>query len=174
MLCNLCVLSRIIFSHRSRLRHCSVGSWNFLRLCWYEFPGGCSIYCSKIFRTLFQNCVLWSVYTVLEKCLACYTGCLKKMVIELWSALARWSYNLQKSFFHSRKDKAFSFRMSPFLWNLKKDWANTSQMKIARQNHIFPPLSIIMASNKKRKFHWSFICHEKQLTSLIRCINFTT
>ena len=44
-----------------------------------------------------------------------YTGCLKKMVIELWSALARSLFNLQKSFFHSRKDQAFSFRMSPFL-----------------------------------------------------------
>ena len=40
-----------------------------------------------------------------------YTGCLRKMVIELWSALARY----QKSFFHSWKDQAFSFRMSPFL-----------------------------------------------------------
>ena len=89
----------------------------------------------------------------LNKLYACYTGCIKKMVIELWSALARSLYNLQKSFFHSQKDQAFSFRMSPFLWNLKKDWANTSQMKIAGQNHIFPPLSIIMASNKKRKFH---------------------
>ena len=46
---------------------------------------------------------------------ALYTGCIKKMVIELWSALARSLYNLQKSFFHSRKDQAFSFRMSPFL-----------------------------------------------------------
>ena len=44
-----------------------------------------------------------------------YTGCIKKMVIELWSALASSLYNLQKSFFHSRKDQAFSFRMSPFL-----------------------------------------------------------
>ena len=43
------------------------------------------------------------------------TGCLKKMVIELWSALARSLYNLQKFFFHSRKDQAFSFRVSPFL-----------------------------------------------------------
>ena len=43
------------------------------------------------------------------------TGCLKKMVIKLWSALARSLYNLQKSFFHSWKDQAFSFRMSPFL-----------------------------------------------------------
>ena len=43
------------------------------------------------------------------------TGCIKKMVIELWSALASSLYNLQKSFFHSRKDQAFSFRMSPFL-----------------------------------------------------------
>ena len=43
----------------------------------------------------------------------------QKKVIELWSALARSLYNLQKSFFHSRKDQAFSFRMSPFLWNLK-------------------------------------------------------
>ena len=50
-----------------------------------------------------------------------YTECIKKMVIELWSALARSFYNLQKSFFHSRKDQAFSFRMSPFLCNLKKD-----------------------------------------------------
>ena len=32
-----------------------------------------------------------------------------------WSALARSLYNLQKSFFNSRKDQAFSFRMSPFL-----------------------------------------------------------
>ena len=39
----------------------------------------------------------------------------QKMVIELWSALARSLYNLQKSFFHSRKDQAFSFRMSQFL-----------------------------------------------------------
>ena len=45
----------------------------------------------------------------------------KKKVIELWSALVRSLYNLQKSFFHSRKDQAFSFRMSPFLCNLKKD-----------------------------------------------------
>ena len=44
-----------------------------------------------------------------------YTGYLIKMVIELWSALARSLYDLQKSFFHSRKDQAFSFRMSPFL-----------------------------------------------------------
>ena len=43
------------------------------------------------------------------------TVCLKKMVIKLWSALARSLYHLQKSFFHSRKDQAFSFRMSPFL-----------------------------------------------------------
>ena len=42
-------------------------------------------------------------------------GVSKKMVIELWSALARSLYNLQKSFFDSRKDQAFSFRMSPFL-----------------------------------------------------------
>ena len=81
------------------------------------------------------------------------TGCIKKMVIEIWSALASSLYNLQKSFLHSRKDQAFSFRMSPFLWNLKKDWANTSQMKIAGRNHIFPPLSIIMEANKKRTFH---------------------
>ena len=40
---------------------------------------------------------------------------IKKMVIELWSALACSLYNLQKSFFNSRKDQAFSFRMSPFL-----------------------------------------------------------
>ena len=39
----------------------------------------------------------------------------KKRVIELCSALARSLYNLQKSLFHSRKDQAFSFRMSPFL-----------------------------------------------------------
>ena len=44
-----------------------------------------------------------------------YTGCIKKMVIELWSALARSLYNPQKLFFHSRKDQAFSFRMLPFL-----------------------------------------------------------
>ena len=43
-------------------------------------------------------------------------------------------------------------------------------MKIAGRNRIFPPLSIITAANKKRKFHQSFICHENQLTSLIRCI----
>ena len=99
----------------------------------------------KIMRfNVFLYCVLtWSlIYRVSQK-----------MVIKLWSALARSLYNLQKSFFHRRKDQAFSFRMSPFLWNLKKDWANTNQMKIAGQNHIFPPLSIIMASNKKRKFH---------------------
>ena len=58
------------------------------------------------------------------------TGCVEEKVIELWSALASLLYNQQKSFFHSRKDQAFSFRMSPFSWNLKKDWANTNQMKI--------------------------------------------
>ena len=73
------------------------------------------------------------------------------MVIELWSALAR-SYNLQKLLFHSRKDQAFSFRMALFLWNLKKDWANTNQMKIAGRNCIFSPVSVIMEANKKRKF----------------------
>ena len=70
-----------------------------------------------------------------------YTECIKKMVIELWSALVRSLYNLQKSFFNSRKDQAFSFRMSPFLWNLKKDWANRYQMEIAGRNHIFPPVT---------------------------------
>ena len=44
-----------------------------------------------------------------------YTGCIKKKVIELWSALARPLYNLQKSFFRSRKDQAFSFRLLPCL-----------------------------------------------------------
>ena len=34
-----------------------------------------------------------------------YTGCIKKKVIELWSAAARSLYNLQKSFFHSQKDQ---------------------------------------------------------------------
>ena len=45
----------------------------------------------------------------------------KKKVIELWGALALSLYDLEKSFFHSRKDQACSFRMSPFLGNLKKD-----------------------------------------------------
>ena len=44
-----------------------------------------------------------------------YTECIKKKVIELWSALARSLYNLQKSFFYSQKDQAFSFRLLPFL-----------------------------------------------------------
>ena len=44
-----------------------------------------------------------------------YTGCIKKKVIEIWNALARPLYNLQKSFFHSRKDQAFSFRLLPCL-----------------------------------------------------------
>ena len=78
----------------------------------------------------------------------------KKKVIQLWSALTGSLYNLQKSFFHSQKDQAFSFWMSLFLWNLKKDWVNTIKMKIAGQNCIFSPLSVIMAANKKRnKFH---------------------
>ena len=81
------------------------------------------------------------------------TGCIKKKVIELCSALARSLYNLQKSFFRRRKDQAFSFRLLSFLWNLKKDWANTNQMKIAGRNRIFSPLSITRAANKKRKFH---------------------
>ena len=42
-------------------------------------------------------------------------GLAKKKVIELWSALARPLYNLQKSFLHSRKDQASSFRLLPFL-----------------------------------------------------------
>ena len=78
----------------------------------------------------------------------------QKKVIEHWSALERSLYNLQKSFFHSRKDQAFSFRKSQFLWYLKNDWANTNQlMKIAGRNRVFSPLSIIMGANKKRKFH---------------------
>ena len=44
-----------------------------------------------------------------------YTGCIKKKVIELCSALARSLYNLQKSFYRRRKDQAFSFRLSSFL-----------------------------------------------------------
>ena len=71
-----------------------------------------------------------------------YTGCIKKKVIELCSALARSLYNLQKSFFRRRKDQAFSFRLSSFLRNLKKDWANTNQMKIAGRNRIFSPLGV--------------------------------
>ena len=85
--------------------------------------------------------------------LTSYTRCIKKKVIELCSALARSLYNLQKSFFRRRKGQAFSFRLLSFLWNLKKDWANTNQMKIAGRNRIFPPLSIIRAANEKRKFH---------------------
>ena len=81
----------------------------------------------------------------------CICRVYKKKVIELWSALASSLYNLQKSLFHSRKDRAFSLRMLPFLWHLKKDWANTNQMKIPGRNRIFPPLSIIMAANKKKK-----------------------
>ena len=42
------------------------------------------------------------------------TGCIKK-AIEIWSALVRSLYNLQKSFFYSRKDQAFNFRMLQFL-----------------------------------------------------------
>ena len=49
------------------------------------------------------------------------TGCIQKKVIELWSALARPLYNLQKSLFRSRKDQAFSFRLLPCLSHLKKD-----------------------------------------------------
>ena len=44
-----------------------------------------------------------------------HTGYIKKTVIELCSALARSLYNLQKLFFHRRKDQAFSFRLSSFL-----------------------------------------------------------
>ena len=36
-------------------------------------------------------------------------GVSKKKVIELWSALARPLYNLQKSFFRSRKDRLLAF-----------------------------------------------------------------
>ena len=43
------------------------------------------------------------------------TGCTKKKVTKLCSALARSLYNLQKSFFPRRKDQAFSFRLSSFL-----------------------------------------------------------
>ena len=82
-----------------------------------------------------------------------YTGCIKKKVIQLWSALARLLCNRQKSFFHSRKEQAFSFRMSLFLWNLKKNWVNMNQKEIAGRNRIFPPLNIIMAANENRKFH---------------------
>ena len=57
----------------------------------------------------------WCLIQFRLKTSTAYTGCIKKMVIELWSALARSLYNLQKSFFHSRKDQAFSFQMSPFL-----------------------------------------------------------
>ena len=42
-------------------------------------------------------------------------GVSKKKVIELYSALARSLYNLQKSFFRRRKDQAFSFRLLSFL-----------------------------------------------------------
>ena len=66
-----------------------------------------------------------------------YTVCIKKKVIKLWSALARLLYNLQKLFFHSRKDQAFSFRMSPFLSNLMKNLVNTNQMNIAGRNRYF-------------------------------------
>ena len=43
-----------------------------------------------------------------------YPGCIKKKVIELWSALERPLYNLQKSFVCSREDHAVT-RMLPFL-----------------------------------------------------------
>ena len=42
-------------------------------------------------------------------------------------------------------------------------------MKIAGRNRIFPPLSIIMAANKKRKSINHLSVTRKQLTSLIRC-----
>ena len=59
-----------------------------------------------------------------------YTGRMKEQVIELWSALARSLYNLQKSFFHSRKDQTW---LSPFLWNLKKGSAPTIFVKLAER-----------------------------------------
>ena len=43
-----------------------------------------------------------------------YTVCIKKKVIQLWSALACSLYNLRKSFFHSQKDQAFSFECHHF------------------------------------------------------------
>ena len=77
----------------------------------------------------------------------------KKKVIEICSALAHSLHNLQKLFFHRRKDQAFSFPLSSFSRNLKKNWTNTNQRKIAGRNRIFPPLSIIRVANKKRKCH---------------------
>ena len=121
----------------------------FLNLLWRCVTSFIKLFVFKVNKIEMKHIQAW----IEEHACQRYTGCLKKMVIELWSAITRLLYNLQKSFFYSRKDQAFSFRMSPFLWNLKKDWANTSQMKIAGRNHIFPPLRIIIAANKKRKFH---------------------
>ena len=81
------------------------------------------------------------------------TGCIKKKVIELCSALARSLYNLQKSFFRRRKDPRLLAFDCPHFCEIKKDWANTNQMKIAGRNRIFSPLNITRAANKKRKFH---------------------
>ena len=60
--------------------------------------------------------------------------------------IARSIPNLKKQFFYSRKNKAFTFRISMFLRSLK----NKNEMKIAGQNRIFPPLSIIKEVNKIR------------------------
>ena len=63
------------------------------------------------------------------------------------------SVNLQKLFFDGRNDKAFSFRLSPFFLNLKKNQANANEMRVAGRNRIFLPLSIVKTANWKRKFH---------------------
>ena len=67
----------------------------------------------------------------------------KAIELCLWSALRRSLLNLKKSFFHNRKDLAFSFRLSSFFFNLKEIRTNTDQMKITGRNRIFSPPNAI-------------------------------
>lgn len=67
------------------------------------------------------------------------------------SVLALSTFIVKKQFFHSREGQAFSFRISQFLWNLKKNWANTNQIKIVGRNRIFPPLGIIKAAHAEER-----------------------
>ena len=73
---------------------------------------------SLVFPTRWKNdfCRLYRVYQIKGN--------------RIWSALARSLYNLQKSFFHNRKDQAFSFRMSPFFCEI---WRKIEQIRIKRK-----------------------------------------
>jgi hypothetical protein len=65
----------------------------------YTLPGGCSIYCSRTFETLFRNDIKWSAHGVLQQYLVYYI-CVQPCITILISYWHNKVYNDSQLFVH--------------------------------------------------------------------------